>query len=260
MKTKYPIVLVHGVMLKDLKFFKAFSYIEKILKKEGCIVYTSLTDGFGTIENNAKQLKKQIEEILVKENVDKVNLIAHSKGGLDSKYMIEQLGMEDYVASLTTLCTPHKGSIIATKLLGLPKWILKIIEFWLNLVYKIFKDENPDCVAVAKQLQSKDTLENETIDFSNKVYCQSYSTTMKKCKDDFIMSIPLFFSKKYESYDSDGMVSKESAKFVNFKDDCITDESISHSEIVGFTFSKRKKAKIIAFYKNLCLDLIDLGF
>ena len=90
MKTKYPIILVHGIIVKELKFFKAFGKIEKTLKDEGFSVYTSLTDGFGSISNNANQLKKQILKILEEEKVTKVNLIGHSKGGLDCKYLIKQ--------------------------------------------------------------------------------------------------------------------------------------------------------------------------
>ncbi len=32
--TRYPIVLVHGIVLKDIRFFKAFGRIEKELKKK----------------------------------------------------------------------------------------------------------------------------------------------------------------------------------------------------------------------------------
>ena len=39
---------------------------------------------------------------------EKVNIIAHSKGGLDSRYMITHLGLADKVASLTTVATPPK--------------------------------------------------------------------------------------------------------------------------------------------------------
>ena len=35
MKTKYPIILAHGIILKDFKYFKAFGKIEKILRAEG---------------------------------------------------------------------------------------------------------------------------------------------------------------------------------------------------------------------------------
>lgn len=259
MKTKYPILLAHGIVLKDFKRFKAFGKIEKVLKEEGYIVYTSLTDGFGTIENNASILKEQILEILTKHNVEKINIIAHSKGGLDSKYMIKELDMEDKVASLTTLSTPHKGSKIATNLLKLPKFMIKIIAWFINTFYKITGDKNPDCIKVAKQLSSVDSVENETINFSNKVYCQSYSSTMKKSKDDFVMGIPLIFSKYFEKGDTDGMVSKESSKFGEYKGDCI-DDSISHSEIVDFMVKKKKKEKIYAFYKQICEDLAKRGF
>ena len=64
MNSRYPFILVHGVMLKDFKFLRAFGRIEKNLNEAGFKVYTAQTDGFGTIENNAEQLKKEILEIL----------------------------------------------------------------------------------------------------------------------------------------------------------------------------------------------------
>jgi len=42
-----------------------------------------------------------------------VHLIAHSMGGLDSRYMISKLGMAGRVISLTTIGTPHRGSPVA---------------------------------------------------------------------------------------------------------------------------------------------------
>ena len=137
MNSRYPFILVHGVMLKDFKFLRAFGRIEKNLNEAGFKVYTAQTDGFGTIENNAEQLKKEILEILDEENAEKINIIAHSKGGLDGKYMIENLNMREKTASLTTLCTPHKGSQIATMLLRLPDFLKRFIAFWINLVYRI---------------------------------------------------------------------------------------------------------------------------
>ena len=215
---KYPILLVHGVGIKDFKFLRAFGNIENYLKEEGYIVYTSTQDGFGTIENNAKQLKEQIIEILSKENVDKINLIAHSKGGLDSKYMIENLDMQDKIASLTTLCTPFKGSIIASLLFKLPNFLKKYLAFILNTTYKIFKDKNPDALKVCEELQKHNCIEKETLHVHNSIYCQSYSSTLKHKRDDFLMGIPLFFSRFYEDESSDGLVNKDSTKFENYKE------------------------------------------
>lgn len=254
--TRYPIILVHGIILKDNIFFKSFGKIGKILKKNGYSVSTAPTDGFGTIENNAAQLKEYVEKVLEKEHAEKVNLIAHSKGGLDSVQMIQSLGMEDKVASLTTLCTPHLGSPIASYILRYPKWLLKFIAFWINLWYRIFGDKHPNCMEVCKQLCQRD--EADVIGFSEKVYCQSYSATMKRGRDDFIMSIPYFFSKRLEPNDTDGLVSVDSSKFENYRGNCI-DDSLSHAEVVGFMMKRKKKERIVGFYLQLLNELTEMG-
>ena len=260
MKTKYPIILVHGIALKDFKFLKSFGEIDRILRIQGYSVYKAKIDGFGSILNNAMQLKEEIIKILEAEGVDKVNIIAHSKGGLDSKYMIENLGMEDSVASLTTLCTPHKGSPIATNILKLPKFLTKFIAFWINFWYKLFGDKNPDSYQACLDLKRINSIEEEIINFSEKVYCQSYSTEMKKSKDDFIMGIPLMFSRYFEKdYISDGVVPIDSTIFGEYKGNAFS-ESISHTEIVDFMVKKKKRDKIYMFYSALCEELVNMGF
>lgn len=257
--SKYPFVLAHGIMLKDIKFFKAFGRIEKTLKKQGYKVYTSATDGFGTVENNAAQLKNQIEGILKAENVEKVNIIAHSKGGLDAVYMLKNLGMEEKVASLTTLCTPHKGSHFASQILKLPDFIKNFIAFWLNFWYRIFGDEKPDALAVCKELKAVPDMEEQIFAFSEKVYCQSFSTAIKRGRDDFIMGIPMWFTKKLDKQPSDGLVYEDSTKFGTYRGSC-TDAAVSHSQMVDFMAGKKKREKIYAFYVNLCRELAEMGF
>ncbi len=259
MATKYPIILVHGIALKDFLFFRAFGKIADILCSNGNTVYSSRIDGFGTTKTNAEQLKSEILKILAETNAEKINIIAHSKGGLDSKYMIKELDMEDRVASLTTLCTPHQGSPIATNILKLPKWTLSVISFWLNFWYRIFGDKHPDSLAVCRELSKSDEATQETVAFSQKVYCQSYSTTLEKSKDDFVMAIPLMFSHYYEKRESDGLVSEKSAEFENYRGKCV-DISVSHSEIVDFLPKKSKREKIYAFYTKLCDELSAMGF
>jgi len=259
MATKYPIILAHGIALKDYKFFKAFGRIERVLVENGYTVCTSTTDGFGTIEHNAQQLKEQIEEILKTEGVEKVNIIAHSKGGLDSRYMIDRLGMGEHVASVTFLCTPHKGSQIATKLYALPKWIRGFLAWWINFWYRIFGDKQPDALAVCKQLAASDDdlLGGHSLD--DEIFMQSYSTVLEKSRHDFVMGIPLKFSRHYENDHSDGLVSVKSSQFANYRGHC-TQHSISHSEIVDFMANKKEKEKVYAFYLGLCNDLAERGY
>ncbi len=256
---KYPILLVHGLGVKNTKVFKSFGNIDKVLREEGYTVYTSSQDGFGTVENNAEQLKQEILDILEKENKEKINLIAHSKGGLDAKYLIENLGIEDKIASLTTICTPFKGSIIANKVLTLPKFVVKATAKVINFLFKKMKDQNPDAIKATEQLKTIDGVEIETLKISTNIYCQSFSTTLLKSRDDLILSVPFIYFKYNNIENNDGLVEEDSAKFENYRGKCIED-SISHANIIDFMTSKKKKEKVYTFYKELCKDLENKGF
>ena len=259
MSSKYPIVLVHGIAAKQLRILNAFGQIGEELKKEGYTVYISDNDGFGSIENNAEQLKKYIEKVLLQTGAEKVNIIAHSKGGLDSKYMITKLGMEDKVASLTTLCTPHKGSIIASKIWDLPMPIKKILAFFIDMFYCLFLgDKHPDSMRACDQLRSVDAGE-DTLQFSYKVYCQSYSTGISDVKDCFVMALPMMIQHHYEIPDNDGVVSEESAQFGCYRGKCL-DIPVSHVQIIDLFSKKSQKEQIYSFYKKVCRELSEMGY
>ena len=226
----------------------------------GYIIFVANTDSFGTIENNAQMLKEEIMNI-ASNNGGKVNIIAHSKGGLDAKYMIENLEMIPYVASFTTLCTPHRGSPIASAILKAPPFILKIIAFFLNTFYRICGDKKPDSLTVCGQLQRLEPNDNET-NFIPGIYCQSFSVTMEKGakKNDFIMRIPLAFSRYYEkNAKTDGLVPRDSTIFGEYKGDCM-DGSVSHSEVIDFMVRNSKREKVYGFYSELCSGLSKAGF
>ena len=259
MSSKYPIILVHGIAAKQLRILNAFGKIGEELEKEGYTVYISDNDGFGSIENNAEQLKKFIEKVLKDTGAEKVNIIAHSKGGLDSKYMITKLGMEDKVASLTTLCTPHRGSIIASKIWDLPMPIKKILAFFIDMFYCLFLgDKHPDSMRACEQLRAVDTSE-DTLQFSYKVYCQSYSTGISEVKDCFVMALPMKIQHHYEITDNDGVVSEESAQFGCYKGKCL-DIPVSHVQIIDLFSKKSQKEQIYSFYKKVCQELAEMGF
>lgn len=65
----------------------------------------------------------------------KVNVIAHSMGGLDARYLISALG-ETRVASLTTISTPHAGSRVANEVLdatgGVDAELMNKLASWLG--------------------------------------------------------------------------------------------------------------------------------
>lgn len=259
MASKYPIILAHGLAAKQLRIMNAFGRIGEELEKEGYKVFVADTDGFGSVEHNAEQLRDYINRVLILTGAEKVNIIAHSKGGLDSKYMITKLGMEDKVASLTTLCTPHRGSIIASKIWDLPMPIKKLIAFWIDMFYCLFLgDKHPDSIRACAQLRAVDESE-ETLQFSYKVYCQSYSTSISDVKDCFIMGLPMKLQHHFEVLDNDGLVSEESAQFGCYRGRCL-DIPVSHVQIIDLFSKKGQKEQIYAFYKKVCSELSEMGF
>ena len=58
---------------------------------------------------------------------------------------------------------------------------------------------------------------------------------------------------------TDGLVPQDSAVFGRYRGECV-DGSVSHTEIVDFMVSDRKRDKIYAFWSALCEELARLGF
>ena len=62
----------------------------------------------GSIESRATALHEYLRE---NAKGKAVNLLGHSMGGLDGRHLITHIKPNEYrPASLTTLCTPHRGS------------------------------------------------------------------------------------------------------------------------------------------------------
>ena len=65
------------------------------------------------VQDRAKDLAKAVQAVLDETGAAKIHIIAHSMGGLDSRHMIVDEKMQDAVATLTTIGTPHLGTRFA---------------------------------------------------------------------------------------------------------------------------------------------------
>lgn len=79
------------------------------LLARGFDVHVVRVDPFAPIRVRAAQLARQLREL----RAPRVNLVAHSMGGLDARFAIAHLGLASKVASLTTIGTPHHGTPVA---------------------------------------------------------------------------------------------------------------------------------------------------
>ena len=126
-RTRYPLLLVHGVGFRDLRYFNYWGRIPRELARYGAAVYYGNQEAFATVAYNAGDIRKKIEGIVEETGCGKVNIIAHSKGGLDSRYAISNLGAAPMVASLTTINTPHRGCRFVDYACRLPEGLYRFI-------------------------------------------------------------------------------------------------------------------------------------
>ncbi len=112
-RTKYPIVLAHGLAGFD-ELFGVFEYwfgIPDALDDGGARVFVTDVSPFNSSQARGEQLIDQIEQIVAITGKPKVNLIGHSQGSLDVRYVAAV--RPDLVASVTTVAGPHKGAALA---------------------------------------------------------------------------------------------------------------------------------------------------
>jgi triacylglycerol lipase len=112
-KTKYPIVLAHGLAGFD-ELFGVLDYwygIPFALTSGGARVFVTTVSQFNSTEQRGEQLLAQVQQIVAITGKPKVNLIGHSHGGLDVRYVAAV--RPDLVASVTSVGSPHKGADLA---------------------------------------------------------------------------------------------------------------------------------------------------
>jgi pimeloyl-ACP methyl ester carboxylesterase len=112
--TRFPIVLHHGFLGFDRIFMIDYFFgVRTALRDAGYDIHATTVAPVNTIAFRAHQLASQIDKVLEETGASKVNIVAHSMGGLDARYLISSLGYGDKVASLTSIATPHQGSLVA---------------------------------------------------------------------------------------------------------------------------------------------------
>jgi triacylglycerol lipase len=117
-QTRYPIVLCHG-MAGFTSLFGVVDYfygIDTALASGGASVFVTHVPQFDTTEARGEELLSEVEDIVARTGAGKVNLVGHSQGGLDVRYVAAV--RPDLVASVTTVGSPHQGADLADYLLA----------------------------------------------------------------------------------------------------------------------------------------------
>ena len=244
----FPIVLCHGVCrfdqfwsdtlgldnnndpTKDLLHY--FKGIRTMLVEKGFTVFHSRVPWAATVDERAEALRAGLERILRDSDAAKVNIIAHSMGGLDARHMLfndrHSGKIHERIASLTTISTPHWGSPFADWGIRNVGDVIPICGN-LGLDIKAFRDLTVAACSQFNQLQAVMDFEKACED---NIRFQTYA-----CRQDFIgvftpLKLSYYFIEKQEG-DNDGLVSVRSAKWQGrfFKD---TLENTDHFNALGW--------------------------
>lgn len=265
---RYPILMVHGMGFRDNKKLNYWGRIPKLLEQEGCRIFYGNQDSNASIEENGRVLAVRIREILEETGADKLNVIAHSKGGLDMRYTISSLGMGDKIASLTTLSTPHQGSVTVDKLLRLPDILVRFAGKCADVWMRMFGDKKPNTYAVfhAFSTEGANRFNQENPD-SPEVYYQSYAFVMRHANSDMLMWFPSLVVRIVEG-ENDGLLTPDAVKWGEFQGIIRSNSlrGISHCDEVDMRrrrFSKRKGegiSDITELYTDIVRRLEQMGF
>ncbi|MBI1946452.1 MAG: alpha/beta fold hydrolase [Deltaproteobacteria bacterium] len=110
-----PVILVHGFSgWHELGVIGAyFNGVRKALADDGIAVYDPPLPPYGDVLQRAPVLARAIDAVLRRTGAAKVHLVAHSQGGIDARYVVDVLGYGDRVATIVTISTPHRGTVLA---------------------------------------------------------------------------------------------------------------------------------------------------
>ncbi len=262
-ETRYPIFLVHGVFFRDTAYFNYWGRIPAALEHNGATIYYGNHASAASVADSAAQLTDRIKEIIEQSGCEKVNIIAHSKGGLDCRYALNKPGVAPYVASLTTVNTPHRGCLFADYLLEkVPAAMKNKVASVYNAALKKFGEENPDFLAAVGDLTAEvcERVDRETPAPAG-VFCQSVGSLLPKASGG---QFPLNFSHhlvRWFDGANDGLVSEQSFAWGE-KHTLLTTakpRGISHGDVIDLNRQNIEGFDVRELYVTLDNDLKNRG-
>ena len=266
-KTKYPLLMIHGVFFRDYRFVNYWGRVPAELEKNGATIYYGKHQSAASVEDSAKELAARIKQIVEETGCGKVNIIAHSKGGLDSKTAVALMGAAPYVASVTTINTPHLGCEFAEYLLGrAPEGMKNKVAAAYNSTLKRLGDTNPSFIAAVTDLTATRCREiwdrTQMFDFARAgIFTQSIGSCMKKAMSG---AFPLNMSYHLVGHfdgPNDGLVGEPSFHWgANYKYiENTKTRGISHADMIDLNRENIDGFDVREFYVQLVADLKKHG-
>ena len=219
-RLKHPAVFFHGYgAIATLVKPTPLHDVCMKLRSHGILSFAPNIVPYAKIEVRAESWKNVLMDLLELLQVDKVNIIAHSMGGIDARYAITHLGIAKHTASLTTVCSPHHGTSLAELAINTPQEIrTRLASFADWMGNQLYPDIKSDSLGSASQL-TRDYIMN-TFNPQNPnhpdIPYYSYSAAIGKGTDQPVKPLILRYQNQHifkHEEQNDGFVSVKSAKW-----------------------------------------------
>ncbi|KAL7008489.1 lipase 2 [Cystobasidiomycetes sp. EMM_F5] len=231
-KPKLPLVFLHGlfgfsvlgpanVPALQIQYWRG---VREALEELGVEVLMTSSPASGNIETRAKAIAQQIHERF---EGREINIIGHSMGGLDARYLITHLAPLTFtIRSMTTIATPHRGSPFADYLLDdvIGRRNLPSLLNVMNAIQLPGGGRAFEALTLSKMERFNEETPNDP---ETKYY--SYGAQFRPSfLDVFRLPWSVIFEKEGEN---DGLVSVSSAQWGEYLG---TLENVNHLDLVGW--------------------------
>ena len=264
-KTQYPLLMLHGIFFRDWKHFNYWGRIPKELTDNGASVFYGNHNSSLPVEQSAQEIKRRILEVMQETGCEKVNIIAHSKGGMDARYAVSCLGMDAHVASLTTVNTPHRGSALADTLLDKsPEKLVTVVGKNYKKLFTKLGDDDCDFFGSVNELTTERcaALNGMMTDREGVLY-QSVGSTMNSAAS-YLLPLTLGYTViKTTAGDgcNDGLVCADSMPWGNYLGLLRSSgkQGISHGDMIDLAKKNIPDFDVCEFYVKLVSNLKNKG-
>ncbi len=257
---RFPVVLFHGVGVAAGRLnSRGFEPVASYLANRGIRAFAPSAPPYEPIAVRAEYRRDQALEVLRITGADRINIIGFSGGGFDARYLVSRLGGSEFVASVTTVSTPHRGTSLASLFLRSDRKVHGAVARFMKHVAEAGPWENPgDPYAALSELtpeHTRDILNPRLPDAAHVSYHSLAGCAGKGT--EIPVSTPLrpmnAWLHRHEG-PNDGFVSLESARWGTFWGTVPAD----HAELFGIRLGVRS-FNYVGFYHSIVDRLAAAG-
>jgi triacylglycerol lipase len=229
-RLRYPVVLAHGVFGFDEIALAGtrHQYFRNIASRLDTAQFHALrVPPVASVTARADKLVALVRNLPGK----RLNVIAHSMGGLDARLAITRLGLSERVASLTTIGSPHFGTPLAN---------LRISKTLAGHLAAL-RDLTPEAL---------DRFNREVPDSPGVAYCSVVASSALRHTNPLLWPGHLYLS--HAAGPNDGLVPRESMRWGKV----LREIEADHWAQVGWSL----RFDAVALYEEILRELVGLGF